>query len=189
MKILIDIGHPAHIHLFRNFARNMMNSGNEILFTTRDKEVTIELLNIYQFPYISFGKNYRTLLKKIMGLIKFDILLIKVSIRFKPDIFLSVGSFYAAHVAWLLRKPHISMEDTGNMEQIYLYKPFTNVILTSTSFPPIFGKRQIFYEGYHELFYLHPRRFTPDKSILKYLNLSENESFVIVRICRMVCQS
>jgi predicted glycosyltransferase len=181
MKILIDIGHPAHVHLFKKFALEMIGKGHDIYFTTREKESTSYLLNIYDFRFKSFGQNYKGKIKKIWGWAKFDYFLYKLARRIKPDLFLSHGSFYAAQVAWLLGKPHIALEDTGNMEQIYLYKPFTKAILTSDSFPPILGNRQIFYQGYHELFYLHPRRFTPDKSILNYLKLSENESFVIIR--------
>ena len=46
MKVLIDINHPAHVHLFRNFAREMEESGNRVLFTTRKKDVAVDLLEI-----------------------------------------------------------------------------------------------------------------------------------------------
>ena len=59
MRILIDIGHPAHVHLFKNFAREMINKGNEVFFTCRDKEFEIELLKDSDFNYISFGKKYK----------------------------------------------------------------------------------------------------------------------------------
>ena len=44
MNILIDIGHPAHVHLFKNFAWDMQNNGHKILFTCREKEFEIDLL-------------------------------------------------------------------------------------------------------------------------------------------------
>ena len=46
MRILIDIGHPAHVHYFKNFNVQMKSKGHTILFVARDKEVTIELLKI-----------------------------------------------------------------------------------------------------------------------------------------------
>jgi len=46
MKILIDINHPAHVHLFKHFVWEMQKKGHEFLFTTRRKEFTIELLQI-----------------------------------------------------------------------------------------------------------------------------------------------
>jgi predicted glycosyltransferase len=66
---------------------------------------------------------------------------------------------YAAQASWLLGFPHISVEDTGNMEQIRLYRPFTKAILVPDSFHLHLGKKQISYPGNHELAYLAPNRF------------------------------
>ena len=35
MNLLIDIGHPAHVHLFRNFYREMREKGHNVLVTAR----------------------------------------------------------------------------------------------------------------------------------------------------------
>lgn len=181
MKILIDIGHPAHVHLFRNFASEMIHGGHEILFTCREKEFETELLNHYKLSYISLGEKPSSIAGKLFGLLKFDRKLFSVAKRFKPDLFLSHGSYYAAHVAFLTGKPHIAFEDTFNFEQIWLYKPFTQAILTADYDHPLKSKKVIRYSGYHELAYLHPSRFTPNKSILDVLGLEENEKYVIMR--------
>lgn len=182
MRILIDIGHPAHTHLFKNFSWEMQKKGHKILFTARDKEITVNLLKCYNFDFVSFGKPFIGIKGKIFGLLKFNYKLLKIALRFKPDIFLSHGSIYAAQVSWLLRKPHISMEDTGNIEQIFLYKPFTAAILTSKSFKKKLGKRQLYYNGYHEISYLHPKYYQPDESILNYLGMKSSEIFTIIRL-------
>jgi UDP-N-acetylglucosamine 2-epimerase (non-hydrolysing) len=181
MKILIDVGHPAHVHLFKHVARELAALGHDILFTARDKEMTVPLLRHEQFPFVSFGKPYRTVIGKLWGWLKFDLCLLRVALRFCPDIYLSHGSFYAAQVAWLLGKPHIAMEDTGNMEQIRLYLPFSKAVLTSTVFHRQLGPKQIPYDGCHELAYLHPRRFRPDPAVFQEVGLKENEPFVILR--------
>ena len=181
MRILIDIGHPAHVHLFKNFAYEFEKKGNKVLFTTRTKEFEIELLNSYKLNYISFGKHHQSLLGKIWGLLKFDLQLLVTAIRFKPDIFLSHGSPYASHVAFITRKPHISFEDTFNFEQIKLYRPFTSAILTADYPHPSIGKHEIKYSGYHELSYLHPNVFKPSETVLLALKLKPGEKFVILR--------
>ena len=61
MKILIDIGHPAHVHYFRNFIGIMQEKGHEFFVTARDKEVSHQLLNIYKIF------NNREGLKNIVG--------------------------------------------------------------------------------------------------------------------------
>ena len=181
MRILIDIGHPAHVHLFKNFAWQMKKKGHEIFFTVRDKEHEVYLLKTYGFNFKSFGKHYKSLFGKIIGLILFNLKMLSAAISFKPDIFLSHGSIYAAHVAWFLGKPHISMEDSGNMEQVRIYRPFTKLIITPDILPEQLGPKQIRYKGYHELAYLHPTYFKPDDSIYEYLGISKSDKYCILR--------
>jgi uncharacterized protein len=181
MRILIDIGHPAHVHLFKNLVHESLKKGNEVLFTIRDKEFERELLKSYRFNFISFGKHYKSLFGKLIGVFKFDLQLLVTSIRFKPDVFLSHGSPYASHIAFITGKPHISLEDTFNFEQIKLYKPFASAILTADYPHPPVGKYEIRYSGYHELSYLHPNVFRPSETVLLTLNLKPREKFVILR--------
>lgn len=181
MKILIDIGHPAHVHLFRHFSGEMISKGHDVLFTCRDKEFEIALLEQYGFKYFNLGKKYMSLSGKFFGLLKFDFLMLRIAIKFSPDVFLSHGSMYASHAAFITKKTHISFEDTFNMEQIRLYKPFTKVILTSDYQHPVKSKKVLRYAGYHELAYLHPNRFKPDASVRNELGLSNNQPYVIIR--------
>jgi len=181
MNVLIDIGHPAHVHLFKNFATAMQKNGHKILFTCRDKEFEIYLLKKYGFEYKTFGRKYISSIGKILGLIEFDVKEFMVGLKFKPDILLSHGSIYAAHASFLLGKPHIAMEDTFNFEQIRFYKPFSKVILTSDYNHPLKSSKVIKYPGYHELAYLHPKHFTPDINILDELNVQPQDKYVIVR--------
>ena len=108
-------------------------------------------------------------------------LVFKTGLLFKPDILLSHGSLVNAFASFFLFKPNLALEDTGNHEQVRLYKPFTKAIITSSSFPMRYGKKQIFYEGYHELAYLHPDVFTADKTVLKELGVGEHEKYFILR--------
>ena len=179
MRILIDIGHPAHVHLFKHFALDMQSRGHKLLFTCRDKEFELYLLEEYEFDFINFGKKYKSTIGKLFGMLIFDFK--EAALKFKPDFFISHGSIYAAHTAFLLGKPHISLEDTFNMEQIRLYAPFTKAILTADYNHPLKTKKVIKYAGYHELAYLHPKRFSPDISVLSQLGVTRNEKYVIMR--------
>ena len=181
MNILIDIGHPAHVHLFRCFAHEMQARGHKVLFTCRDKEFEIALLKANGFDYVSFGKKYKSTLGKMWGMVKFDWMEWRQCRKFKPDVLLSHGSMYAAQAAWLFGKPHISFEDTYNFEQIRLYEPFTKAILTADYNHPFVSKKEIHYAGYHELAYLHPNRFSPDRSVLDELGVREGEKYALLR--------
>ncbi|MCD4769572.1 MAG: DUF354 domain-containing protein [Bacteroidales bacterium] len=181
MKILIDIGHPAHVHLFKHFAHIMGKKGHKILFTCREKEFEVELLKSENFSYVSFGKHYISKAGKLWGLLKFDVQMLRVTLNYKPNLFLSHGSIYAAQIAWITRKPHIAFEDTFNKEQVLLYKLFSSLILTGDYFHPHLGKKQIEYHGYHELAYLHPRFFVPDFKIIPSLVFKDKKPLVLFR--------
>jgi uncharacterized protein len=180
MKILIDVGHPAHVHYYRNFCNIMKKKGAEILFTTRDKEVTIDLLDHYDLKYINFGKPSKTKTGKILGLFIFTFRIFIIALKFKPDFFLN-ASIYTGIVAWILRKPHISLEDTFNMEQVNLYLPFTAAVLTGDYPHPPMGKKEIMYSGYQELLYLHPKYYSPDENIHQLLGINKDEKYIILR--------
>lgn len=181
MRIIFDIGHPGHVHLFKNVAHLLAQEGSEVLFTARQKEFETELIRAEGFPLKSFGKHYKKLSGKLWGMLKFDVQMVACAMKFKPDLFVSHGSIYAAHAAFLLGKKHLSLEDSGNMEQIILYRPFTDVILTPDVLPEELGAKQIRYKGYHEIAYLHPDYFTPNPEIYNWLGLNHDEKYAIVR--------
>ena len=181
MKIHIDIGHPAHVHLFKNFARLMKESGNSVSFTVRDKESVLVLMEREGLAYTCLGRHYRSPAGKAWGLVKFNFTILKLSLSEKPDIFLSHGSIYTILSSLLLRIPNISLEDTGNTEQVMLYRYFTKAIITSDSFRKDYGRKQVRYRGCHELAYLHPVRFSPDRGVRRDLGVGDDEKYFIVR--------
>lgn len=150
------------------------------MFTTRDKEVAIQLLDHYGFSYVNFGKPFKSRIGKAWGLFWFTWRLFVVALKFKPDICLN-ASMYCAIVAWILRKPHVALEDTFNMEQVRLYLPFTSAVLTGSYPHPSLGKKEICYNGYQELAYLHPKRFEPDPAILAELGVAKGEKYAVLR--------
>lgn len=160
-RVLIDVGHPAHVHLFKNLAKYYISQQRQVLFTVRSKEREIELLEDCGFEYQVISYNRKGLIKKALNLPATNIRLLNITRKFKPNIILSHGSFYAAQVGWLLGIPVITLEDTGNWEQTILYKHFTDVILSPSHLALRFSKKQIFYDGFHELSYIDYRHKKP----------------------------
>jgi uncharacterized protein len=181
MRIIIDIGHPAHVHLFRFFTDGMITKGHAVLFTYRKKEYEEYLLQKLGFTAVSLGRHRSSTSGKIFSLITSVIKMYFVARKFRPSLFLSHGSLIAAQASWLCRKPHIALEDTGNREQVRFYLPFTSVVLTSESFQENYGPKQIRYNSFHELAYLHPNYFIVDQSFKKRLGLAEDEKLIIAR--------
>jgi hypothetical protein len=111
-----------------------------------------------------------------------DVKLLFKAIKFKPDIFISFASPYAAQTSWLLRIPHIVLDDTEHARfGHFFYQPFSRVFLNPACFQKDFGKRQIRFNSYSELFYLHPNNKTSYPDILTLLGISENEKFALLR--------
>lgn len=182
MKILIDLGHPAHIHYFKNLIWQMSEKGHEFCLVARDKEVLHQLLNHYQFPFVSRGKGSRSFAGKILYLIKADRIIYREARKFNPDLFLSFASTYAAHVSRLMRKKHIAVDDTEHAKfELMMYPPFTDVILNPVCFSKKFSEKQLFFDGYIELSYLHPRYFSPSADRVRSYGISPEEKYFIVR--------
>jgi uncharacterized protein len=182
MRIFIDIGHPAHVHYFRNFIRIMQQKGHDFFISARNKEVSQILLEKYNIPYYSRGKGSNNMVGKMAYLLKADWLLYRKAKKFRPDLFLSFTSPYAAHVAKIMRIPHISFTDTDKARLgILSFAPLTECIVTPDSFRLDFGSKHIRFNGFMELCYLNKKYFKPDKKILNDLGLSENENYAVIR--------
>lgn len=182
MRILVDIGHPAHVHYFRNAIRLLEQRGHRFLITARDKEVTLSLLKQYGFEFVCTGKNKSGSLSKFLTMIRNDRVILRHALRFKPDIFLSFFSPFAAQVSWLLRKPSIGFTDSEFAKMsIRLTRPFTTHIFTPECFWDDFGRNHQRFNGFMESFYLQPPYFQPDVSVLRKLGVSAGEPFFLLR--------
>lgn len=182
MRIVVDIGHPAHVHLFKNFIWEMQKRGHEILITATKKDVSLELLDNYGFDYIAMGSYGNSRAKKMINIPIMDLKMLRAVSGFKPDIFVGVTPIRSSHVSKLMRKPCIAFDDTEHSKwELILYTPFVSAILTPACFKKDLGKKQVRYSGYHELAYLHPNYFKPDPSVLDTLGLKKDDKFVVLR--------
>jgi uncharacterized protein len=182
MKIVVDVNHPKDVNVFKNFIWEMERRGHDILITASKKDVSINLLDNYGFCYEKLGSYGDTVTKKILNTLTLDIKMYWAVKKFNPDILLGFGSIRAAHVSKILQKPCIALDDTEHAAWEHrLYVPFTDVILTPICFKKDFGRKQIRYNGYTELAYLHPNYFKPNPSVLDEMGLEEDEKFVIIR--------
>jgi predicted glycosyltransferase len=182
MRIFVDIGHPAHVHYFRNFIQIMQQKGHEFFITARDKEVSHQLLNEYNIKYVTRGKGRTSAAGKFLYMAEADIKLFRAARKFKPDFFLSVVSPYAAQVAWLLRKPHITFDDTEHATLARkFYLPFSKKVFTPYCFTSDIGEKQIRFKSFLELCYLHPTYYKPNADILNVLGLCADEPYVFLR--------
>lgn len=182
MKILIDIGHPGHVHFFKHAVWKLQKRGHEVFFAAREKDVTLSLLEHYKFNFqtlSNIGKGQFGLYREF---IQREIALLKLVTQFKPDIVTGIGGEFITPVARLLGIPSIVFTDSEPVpiDNILTY-PIATAICTPTCFNKDLGKRHIRYDGYHELAYLSPDYFTPNPSVLNEIGIEDNEPFSILR--------
>ena len=188
MNILVDIGHPAHVHFFRNAIGIWKQHGHRVLITARLKTYVKDLLDFYRLDYIEASKNYRgRLFPLLFTFIVHTFNIYRVTRGFRPDVLLSISSPMAAWASALSGIPHITFDDTehAGLEHA-LYLPFTKIVYTPTSFTKNLGPKQRRYAGFHELAYLHPNQFTPNPNTLREVGLKPGEPFFVVRLVSWV---
>lgn len=179
MRLLIDIFHPSNVHFLKNFMWKMQEKGHEILVASKDKDVSLALLQHYGFPYKKTGRYSKNLLLKVLQMLKIDYDLYKIARQFKPDILLGQGAINAAHVSKLIRRPCIVFAD--DEYSLFLYRWFADVIITLGSFDKDIGKKQIKIKTLKEMTYLHPNYFTPDPTVLDEIQIEAHERFSLIR--------
>ena len=182
MNILIGVSHPKHVHIFKNVRQDLLDKGHKVKVLAVEKEITTSLLNIYNIPYDLIGTNQPTMLKKIMSLPKWEYKTYKIAKEFKPDIFISRALPHFAHVSTILNKPFIIFEDTETARALHkITIPFADAVVTPHWYKKNHGKKQIVFNSYFELGYLHPIYFKPNPIILKKVGLTEGDRFIIIR--------
>ena len=182
MKILVGVSHPKHVLIFKNVIANLIERGHEIKIVAVEKEITEYLLNRFDMPHTTIGKNQPKFYRKLLGLPKWEYLTYKIAQEFKPDIFIGRALPHLAHVSMLLNKPFIIFEDTEIARLLHkITVPFASSIVTPECYRGDFGKKHIRFNGYFELGYLHPNYFKPVPTVLDELDLDKKDRFTVVR--------
>jgi len=182
LKILIDINHPAHVHYFKNMIKIMIKKGHKFKVISRNKEIEHYLLKNYKISFESRGAGKKTTLSKALYFFYATWFILKRIRHFKPNVVISFGTPYPAIASKILGVSHISINDTEHAKMHHLLTdPFSDVILTPSCYTKNLGRKQIRFDGYMELSYLLPQYYQPDDSVFKLLNISKNDSYVIMR--------
>ncbi|MEA1984602.1 MAG: DUF354 domain-containing protein [Euryarchaeota archaeon] len=182
MRIMVGISHPKHVYMFKNFIDQMESKGHQIKAVLIGKDNNKGLMDDFNLRYVQVGENKPTFVKKILSLPGVELKTYKVAREFKPDVFVGQALPSLAHISFLMRKPYFIFEDTEHAKQVhYITFPFTKYVVTQKGYWDDLGKKQIFYNGYYELNYLHPNHFQPDASVLKKLDIDEGERYSLLR--------
>lgn len=188
-KYLFLISHPAHFHMFIHSINKLKEKGHEVISVIRPKDV-LELLCIeskLDFIKIKNRPKKFGMLGLAWSLLQKDIQILKIVNEHKPDLLIgSDGSL--ARVGFLKGIPSFEFsEDDAEAIKIYAITSFpfyTNIVTPEVTSCWLWNKKKIGYNSYHELAYLHPNQFTPDRSVVDKYFPSE-ESYFIIRFAKL----
>lgn len=182
MNILIDINHPAHVHLLRNTYKMLVEHGHMVIVVVKEIPSAMKLLDLYGIPYINIGKKDDALSKKGVDQLVYDRRLLKIVHENNIDI--GVGSsINIPHVSRLSKLKSIILDDDDDDAEPLFVKfghPFADAILTPSAITRK-SKKAVYVATYHELAYLHPKRFVPDASVLQEAGVEMGEPYFILR--------
>ncbi len=185
MKVLIDICHPAHVHFFKNIIALLQKNDHDVLITSRDKDVTIDLLNKINIHHICISKAPKkaTLLNFFKELVIREFHLLKLVLKYKPDVMTGIGGTFISHIGFISRVKRIAFYDTENAKlQNLITYPFLSQLVVPNCYSSWTPKNTERYSGYHELSYLHGNYFTPRKELAVQNGLNPMKNNYLLRI-------
>ncbi|HHM04949.1 MAG TPA: DUF354 domain-containing protein [Gammaproteobacteria bacterium] len=185
MNVLVDIGHPAHVHFFRHPLRLLRERGHRLLITSRDKEMALTLLDDLGFahqPISALGKG--GLVGLGWELARRNVALWHIVRRFQPDIMTAIGGTSIAQVGRMTGVPSLVFYDTENATlQNAMTYPFASCVAVPHCYRGWLPRRRhLRYRGFHELSYLHPKRFTPARALALANGLASQGDTFFVRL-------
>lgn len=182
MKILVDIGHPAHVHYFRNLIAQLRVK-HQFFVTCRDTDIVKHLLDHYAISYEVIGRKKDGLVSKIGT----QLLLakrIREMINYNGiDIAMGVSGA-VVYGAFKTKAYSILFDDDDQCVQPLMSKyvtPLADTVLSPDSLLHERIKQAVYYPGFHELAYLHPKVFTRDPSVLSRYGISPGVKYYILR--------
>lgn len=182
-NILIDIGHPGHVHLLHPLAEELKGRGHRLYYSVRDIPVAKRLMEHYGMsPWVDLGGKKDSLIGKAQTVLSQDLQLLRFVHKNHIDLGLSSG-LVLSHVAQVSKMRSIVFDDDDDAAEPLIVKyghPMSDIVFTPDCIHRK-TKHAVYYAGTHELAYLHPNRFTPDPSVLQHAGLAEGERFFIMR--------
>lgn len=185
MKIVFELNHPAHGHLFKNPINRLQQKGHEVTVLIKDIPVLKSILEDAGIAFINLGPKGKGALAKICR--QFSFLFQTWKLQWKNEYELGIGVSITLPLLSRFTGMHSIVFDDDDKKATpkFAFLAHRNASLL---FRPAALKHEgetnntIYYNGYHELTYLHPAVFQPDISVLKEQGLADEENFFIVRL-------
>jgi hypothetical protein len=181
VRVVIDILHPAHVHVFRHFMSEMEKRGHDVLVYSRHKDVTVDLLD-------AFGIHHETLSTQRAGVValagEMALRCTRLANRLlntSPDVFIGIMGPAIAVTGKLFpkAKTYVFYDNESARSVNKVVYRLADYYCTPEAYQESAGPNHVRYPGYHELAYLHPNWFTPDRSVVERYGLGDEPLFLL----------
>jgi predicted glycosyltransferase len=184
MRVLVDIVHPADVLFFLRPIRILTARGDEVFIVSREKDVTIELLDSLDLLHLPISRSASGVVSLGFELFRRDMALWKIARRFRPDVMIGFGGIAISHVGKLTGIPSISFYDSENARlQTLITWPFITKLFVPDSYTgQVPEKRTVRISGTKDLSYFHPSYFTASREIALRNGLDPQRDNFFLRI-------
>jgi len=187
VRLLFDILHPTHVHIFKNLIRELVGKGHEVKITMREKDVARDLLDQYGLPYEIVSRQ-REGTGLALEFLERGVRVWQSTARFRPHFMLGCMGPTIAPVGRLRRLiAHdptrvIVFYDTemAALTNSFVY-PLADYVCTADCYYGRVRGNHLSYPSYQQLAYLHPKRFTPDREVVRGPGIDPHSCYFVVR--------
>ena len=151
MNILIDIGHPAHVHYFKHLANLLKLRGHKVIISVKNLQSAVDLLESNNLDYILLPDKLDNKLGKAINQVRYDWSLFNLYRKYKVDLAIGV-SITITHLSLISKVKSFVFDDDDDEVQPLFVKwahPFATELLS----PDVLNGKQkrkgvIYYPGY-----------------------------------------
>ncbi len=184
MNILIQLSHPAHYHLYKNVAKNLMVDGHKVFILIKTKDILEDLLKQSGLPYYNIltEAHRKNKLGILWDMFVRDWRMLRFVRKNKIDL-LTGSTVEVAQVGWLTRKYRVNTGE-DDMRVVPLVQELGGLFMQSLLSPVVCDNwrlepKSVKYASYHELAYLHPNHFSADKTIVERYFPTDTPFFIL----------
>lgn len=182
LRVLITIQHPAHVHFYRPVITELRADGHDVRVCTRDKDIATDLLDAFDIEHDVLAGSGASTMGRIGVQAMYELRMLALARRYRPDVVTAIGGVAAAHVATLVGAKSVVLTDSEPATlSNRLAFPFADVICTPAWYDGDISGHHVRYEGLHELAYLHPDRFEPDPEVVRAAGVEPTDPYSVVR--------
>jgi hypothetical protein len=185
LHFLFDLNHPAHVHLFRPLIGRLLEEGRAVTVMAADVPILKSILEYHQIPYVVSGQKGKSLRVKFLRQLQ-KIIFASGQLK-NGHLNIGTGVSVALPVLGAFSPLHTIVLDDDDKKATPVFAAISHTLASVVLRPSALlhekgHPRTVYYNGYHELAYLHPAQFSPDRAVLPEQGLAAGEPFFILRL-------